>query len=59
MGSKLGIHHVDWIAGKPGSIDLGGHLPDAVALLSSLLSLALVLLVLLATGVVPTPTGAS
>ena len=48
VGSKLGIHHVDWIAGKPGSIDLGGHLPDAVAAFSSLLSLALVALVFLA-----------
>ena len=26
MGSKLGVHHVSWIAGKPGSIDLGGSL---------------------------------
>ena len=39
-GSKLGIHHVDWIAGKPGSIDLGGGLADAVATLTSLLALA-------------------
>ncbi len=46
VGSKLGIHHVDWIAGKPGSVDLGGHAADAVALLSSVLSLALVVLVL-------------
>jgi len=44
-GSKLGIHHVDWIAGKPGSIDLGGTVPDVVGTLSSLLSVALVLLV--------------
>src|SRR5204863_5467336 len=44
-GSKLGIHHVDWIAGKPGSIDLGGAVPDVVASLSSLLALALVALV--------------
>lgn len=44
-GSKLGIHHVDWIYGKPGSIDLGGTLPDVVGTLSSLLSIALVLLV--------------
>lgn len=44
-GSKLGIHHVDWIAGKPGSIDLGGAVPDVVATLSSLLALALVALV--------------
>jgi hypothetical protein len=44
-GSKLGIHHVVWIRGKPGSIDLGGRLPDLVGGLSSVLSLALVLLV--------------
>jgi hypothetical protein len=44
-GSKLGIHHVDWIAGDPGSIDLGGTLPDVVGVLSTLLSGALVLLV--------------
>ena len=44
-GSKLGIHHVHWIRGKPGSIDLGGRLPDVVGGLSSLLSIALVLLV--------------
>ncbi|HEY1367611.1 MAG TPA: glycosyltransferase 87 family protein [Gaiellaceae bacterium] len=41
-GSRLGIHHVDWIAGKPGSIDLGGGAADVVATLSSLLALALV-----------------
>ena len=46
VGSKLGIHHVAWVAGKPGSVDLGGGAADAVALLSSLLSIALVLLVL-------------
>jgi hypothetical protein len=44
-GSKLGIHHVDWIAGKPGSIDLGGAVPDVVATLSSVLALVLVALV--------------
>ncbi len=43
VGSKLGIHHVDWIAGKPGSIDIGGSLADALASLSSLISVALVL----------------
>jgi hypothetical protein len=42
-GSKLGIHHVDWIAGKPGSIDLGGSLADALATISSLVSVVLVL----------------
>jgi len=43
--SKLGIHHVGWIAGAPGSIDLGGDLAYAVGTLSSLLAVALVLLV--------------
>jgi uncharacterized membrane protein len=45
VASRLGIHHVDWIAGKPGSIDIGGGLADVVATLSSLLALALVVLV--------------
>jgi Glycosyltransferase family 87 len=45
VGSKLGIHHVHWIAGKPGSIDVGGRAADVVATLSSLLAVALVLLV--------------
>jgi hypothetical protein len=43
--SKLGIHHVGWIIGKPGSIDLGGGLADAVGTLSSVVAVALVLLV--------------
>ena len=43
--SKLGVHHVGWIAGKPGSIDVGGALADVVATLSSLLAVALVVLV--------------
>src|SRR6185437_14687207 len=43
--SKLGIHHVHWIPGKPGSIDLGGAVPGVAATLSSLLAVALVLLV--------------
>jgi hypothetical protein len=47
-GSKLGIHHVSWIAGKPGSIDVGGGAADVVATLTSLLALALVALVALA-----------
>ena len=45
VGSKLGIHHVGWIRGKPGSIDIGGTLADSVGVLSSLLALALVLVV--------------
>jgi hypothetical protein len=44
-GSKLGIHHVDWIAGKPGSIDLGGAVADVVGTLSTILALVLVVLV--------------
>ena len=40
--SKLGLHHEGWIKGKPGSIDLGGFAADATALVTSLLSLALV-----------------
>ncbi|HZO97869.1 MAG TPA: glycosyltransferase family 87 protein [Gaiellaceae bacterium] len=46
--SKLGVHRVDWIAGKPGSIDLGGATADVVATLSSLLALALVVRVAVA-----------
>ncbi len=41
-GSKLGIHHVGWIRGKPGSIDLGGALADSVGVISTVLALALV-----------------
>jgi uncharacterized membrane protein len=41
-GSKLGIHHVGWIRGKPGSIDIGGALADSVGVLSSVLAVALV-----------------
>jgi hypothetical protein len=44
-GSKLGIHHVGWIRGKPGSIDIGGTLADSVGVLSSVLAVALVLVV--------------
>jgi uncharacterized membrane protein len=43
--SKLGIHHVGWIAGAPGSIDLGGRLAYAVGTLSSVVAVVLVLLV--------------
>jgi Glycosyltransferase family 87 len=43
--SKLGIHHEYWIAGAPGSIDLGGRLAYGVGTLSSLLAVVLVLLV--------------
>jgi hypothetical protein len=46
-GSKLGIHHVDWIAGKPGSIDLGGTVPNVVGTLTSLVAVVLVALVAL------------
>jgi glycosyl transferase family 87 len=43
--SKLGIHHVGLVNGKPGSIDIGGSLGNAVGTFSSLLAVALVLLV--------------
>jgi uncharacterized membrane protein len=44
-GSKLGIHHVGWVRGKPGSIDIGGTLADSVGVLSSVLAVVLVLAV--------------
>ena len=44
-GSKLGIHHVGWIRGKPGSIDIGGTLADSVGVLSSVLAVVLLLAV--------------
>jgi hypothetical protein len=44
-GSKLGVHEVDWTAGKPGSVDLAGSTADVVAMLSSILAVGLVLLV--------------
>jgi hypothetical protein len=46
--SKLGIHHVNYINGKPGSIDLGGATADVVGSLTSLLALVLVARVALA-----------
>jgi Glycosyltransferase family 87 len=42
---KLHLYDAHWIAGKPGSIDLGGALADVVATLSSALAVGLVLLV--------------
>lgn len=48
--SKLGIHHVQWVEGQlnqPGSINLGGGLPNAVGALSSLVAVGLVALVAL------------
>jgi hypothetical protein len=45
VGSKLGIHHAGRINGAPGSVDLGGGAADAIGVLSSLLSVALVLVV--------------
>jgi uncharacterized membrane protein len=45
VGSKLGIHHVGWFRGKPGSIDIGGTLADSVGVLSSVLAVVLVLAV--------------
>jgi Glycosyltransferase family 87 len=44
-GSKLGIHHQGWIKGNPGSIDLGGTTADVVGVLSSIVAVALVLVV--------------
>ncbi|HEY7537978.1 MAG TPA: glycosyltransferase family 87 protein [Gaiellaceae bacterium] len=43
--SKLGIHHVNWVAGSPGSVDVDGFLADAIGMLTSLVAVALVLLV--------------
>lgn len=43
VASKLGIHHEQWTYGL--SVDLGGGVADAVATLTSLLAVALVLLV--------------
>jgi Glycosyltransferase family 87 len=43
--SKLGIHRVGLINGKPGSIDVGGGLADVVGTLTSVVAVALVLLV--------------
>jgi len=42
---KLHLYHAHWIFGKPGSIDLGGTLPDAVGTISTVVSVALVALV--------------
>jgi hypothetical protein len=42
---KLHVIHAHWIAGNPGSIDLGGSLADAVGVLTTLVSLAAVVLV--------------
>jgi Glycosyltransferase family 87 len=44
-GSRLGIHRVGLINGKPGSIDVGGGLADVVGTLTSVVAVALVLLV--------------
>jgi hypothetical protein len=54
---KLGLYHAHVIAGKPGSLDLGGGLADTVGVLTSLVSLALVGLVVWA--YVRGPTDAS
>ena len=42
---KLGVYDAHWIAGKPGSIDLGGTLPDVVGTLSTVVAVGLVGLV--------------
>ena len=44
-GSKLGIHHVGWLVGEPGSIDASGLLADTVGGISSVVAVASVLLV--------------
>ncbi len=44
---RIGVYNSRWIYGAPGSIDLGGALPDAVGLLSSIAQLAAVALVAL------------
>src|SRR5581483_4758262 len=38
---KVGVYRAHWIAGKPGSIDLGGGLADAFGTLSTLVALVL------------------
>ena len=45
VGSKLGLHHEGWINGAPGSVDLGGAAADVIGVLSSVLAIALVLVV--------------
>ena len=42
-GSKLGIHHVGWLAGEPGSIDVSGRLADTIGGISTFAALAAVL----------------
>ena len=42
---KLHVYKAHWIVGKPGSIDLGGALPDAVGMLSTVVSVGLVVCV--------------
>jgi hypothetical protein len=42
-GSKLGLHHENWIDGKPGSIDLGGGAANAVGVASTAVAVLLVL----------------
>lgn len=44
-GSKLGLHHVGWLAGEPGSIDTSGHLADALGGVSTVVSAVSVLVV--------------
>jgi hypothetical protein len=43
--SKLGIHRVGLVNGKPGSIDVGGSLADVVGTFSSVVAVLVVLLV--------------
>jgi hypothetical protein len=44
-GSKLGIHHVGWLAGEPGSIDTSGRLADTLGGVSTVVAVMSVLLV--------------
>jgi hypothetical protein len=43
VGSKLGIHHVGWLAGEPGSIDVSGRLADTIGGISTFAALGAVL----------------
>jgi hypothetical protein len=46
VADKLHVYSARFVGGSPGSVDLGGRLPDALSVLSTLVSLILVALVL-------------